>query len=252
MPQIKIGNGVPQPQGPGEDPLLYYTKLFVRFLQLIFATFEKGAYHWSEDPENTEILIAGQGGETREVAEQRPAIIVARGSVNYLNLTLDQLQSYDPISGLRKHAVMAAGSVIFQCCASVALEAGRIAHITDWAVKTHKRTLMKAGLHRVGEESVVGTESPPGSIVQGDPREVIMVPVSIPFYFPQIWTIEPIDKVLLKNLSLTLRSDIDWPASGATVVKGPGINGKPLTYTKLVSLTEGIKVSRLTTPKPRK
>ena len=54
MSDLSTPTGPPQPQGPGEDPLLHFTKIFVRFLQLVFATFEKGSYQWSQDLELTE------------------------------------------------------------------------------------------------------------------------------------------------------------------------------------------------------
>ena len=245
----RVNSGPVQPQGYGEDPLLFYTRLFVRFLQLVFATFEKGSYKWSADDNATDILITAETHITREVAEKNPAIIVTRGPVTFGNMSLDQFKAFDPITGKRTHSDITASSVNYNCISSQGLEAGRIAHIASYATRALKRSLMAAGIHRVGEELSIGPESPPGALIQGDPGESVVVSVNVPFYFPQTWTIEPIDKVLLKDLAIALTSEVDYPDKEA-IINPPSINGRPITYSKLISLTQ--VVGTVKPPTPRK
>ena len=86
MSDVKISTGLPQPQGVTEDPLLAHTKTFVRFLQVVFSTFEEGAYHWQPDLELTNVVIADQGMLGNSVVEKRPAIICMRGPASWSNI----------------------------------------------------------------------------------------------------------------------------------------------------------------------
>lgn len=262
---IKVQSGAPEPQGPGEDPLYHYNRLFVRFLQLVFATFDKGKYHWEEDQELTEITISDQATMGHEAIEQRPAILVARGPASYGNVALDQFAgptlsakngltpNYDPVSAARRHTDLVSTSVSFNCLSSEGVEAQRIAHICAMATRRLKRSLMRAGLHRVGEEIQIGPESAPGAIVSDDPTEIIMVSVSVPYFFQDFWTVEPADKVLLKKLDLNLRSNVNF-APGTTALNAPAINGRILEYDrdKAIQLTQRVSITALKTPKPRK
>lgn len=263
--QVRVQHGPPPDQGPGEDPLLYYNRLFIRFLQLVFESFPKGQYHWELDQQNTEITISDQGTIAHDAVEQRPAVIVSRGPASFTNLAIDQfagprlnaregfVPNFDPSTGARRHTDLVATSVSYNCLSSEGLEAQRIASICAMATRRLKRSLMKAGLHRVGEEITIGPESAPGAIVSGDSNEIIMVSVTVPFFFQDFWTVEPSDKVLLKKLDLALRSDVNFSTT-QPALNAPAINGRILEYDRenALSLTQRVNLTATKTPKPRK
>lgn len=261
---LRIQAGAPEPQGAGEDPLYFYNRLLVRFLQLVFATFDKNKYHWEPDLDLTEIQITDQATIAREVVERRPAILVARGAANFGNLAIDQLAgprlnakegfvpNVDFTTGAMRHTDLVSASSSFNCISSEGVEAQRIAWICAMSVRRLKKSLMRAGFHRIGEEVQMGPESAPGAIVQPDGNEIVMVSVSVPFYFQDFWTIEPVDKVLLKKLDLALRSKVNF-APGEIPLNAPAINGRILEYDrdKVLSLTQRVHLTSTKTPKPR-
>jgi hypothetical protein len=265
---IKVPSGVPQPQGPGEDPLLHYTKVFVRFLQVVFATFEKGAYRWVDDEATSDIIITDQATIAREVVEKRPAIILTRGPASFGNISMNQFAgpgplprtrgadlkypNLDPETGTKRYTDLVACTMTYNCLSKEGLEAQRIAWISMMATRRLKTSLMNAGIHRVGEEVQVGSESSPGSIVQPEAdNEITMVSVAVPFYFQDFWSIGPKDKLLLKHIDLALTSSLNYPAPGAVTIREPGMNGKVLTYDKTLSLVQRVR-AQVGTPKPRK
>lgn len=264
----RVQSGNPQPQGPGEDPLLHYTKVFARFLQAVFATFEKGDYRWTLDPNTTDIVITDQATIAREVVEKRPAIILTRGPASFGNLAMDQLAGPGPLSkppsadmkypnmdwasGTRRYTDLVACTMTYNCLAKEGLEAQRIAWICMMATRRLKRALMNQGMHRVGEEVQVGAETGPGAIVSPESdNEIVLIPVTVPFYFQDFWAISPADKKLLKHIDLALTSEINAPAPGAVVIREPGMNGRVLTYDKRLSLVQRVRVQD-PTPKPQK
>lgn len=249
----RVVQGPAQPQGPTEDPILWTTRLFVRFAQVVFGTFDKGNYHWDQDLAATEIVISDQATVNRDVVQKRPAIVTQRGQMNFMNVTLDQFKSFDPKTGQRTHTDLASSVMTFNCLSKEGLEAQRIAWALAYAIRTLKRSLMQAGLHRVGEDVAVGPESPPGSIIQGEAdNEIVLVSVSVPYYFQWTWTVEPVNKVLLKEIDLALTSGLDdQNLAGSASISAPTINGKPIPIGQTISLTERVKATSKT-PKPRK
>jgi hypothetical protein len=261
-----VPSGVPQPQGVGEDPLTHFTRVFVRFLQVLFETFEKGAYHWDVDDKNSDITITDQATISKEVIAKRPAILVTRGPMALTNIAMDQFAgpikqknsagqpisrpNLDHKSGNRMHTDLSSCTMTYNCLSREGLEAQRIAWITGYFTRALKRTLMKAGIHRVGEEIQFGSESAPGSIVQPDANEIVMVSVSVPFYFQDSWSVEPVDKLLLKHVEVALRSGVD-DAPYPVPINGPSIYGQVLGVEKVLSLNT-VSVGPLRSPKPRK
>lgn len=264
----RVSQGVPQPQGFDEDPLTHFSRVFCRFLQLLFKTFEKGAYHWDPDDKNSDILITDQAPITPENVEKRPAIVVQRGPAAFGNVAFDQFAgpllhkdvrtgqttftpNLDPTSGSHRHTDLISATMTYNCLSKEGLEAQRIAWIAGYFTRTLKRVLLHGGLHRVGEEVNFSSESAPGSIVQPDANEIVMVSVGCPFFFQDTWTVTP-DKLLLTEIDVALRSEVGWPAPGAVAIKDPAINGRVIGYTKLISLDSKIRVTGTPTPKPRK
>ena len=261
-----VPQGVPQPQGIGEDPLTQYTRIFVRFLQVLFGTFERGAYHWDLSEETSDITISDQATIRKEIAEKRPAILVSRGPLALTNVAMDQFAgpilqrdaqgkeyfkaNLDPVTGARRHTDLSSCTMTYNCLSKEGLESQRIAWIAGYFTRTLKRTLMKAGLHRVGEEVQFGSESAPGSIVQPDSNEIILVSVSVPFYFQNSWSVEPIDKLLLKRVELALQYGEEAPSS--VQINPPSIYGKVLATDNVLPLTMRVSAGQFKSPKPRK
>jgi hypothetical protein len=261
----RVSPSIPQPQGLDEDPLSQYTRIFIRFLQLIFESFPKGSYHWDLDDLLSDIVLQGEGTISNEVVEKRPAVVVSRGPVSFTNISIDQLSgplwdqklgrfvnNLDPTTGARRHTDLLSSVMTYSCVAREGLEAQRIAWLSAYVTRSFKRALMKAGIHRVGEDLAVGPESPPGSIVSGDTKEATMVQVSVPFLFQQTWTVAPVDKLLLTRVSMALRSEAGYPDEEPPALRGPGMNGQPLNAVKRTSLNQVVESNRAVAPTPKK
>jgi hypothetical protein len=234
-------SGPVQPQGVGEDPLFYFTKLFVRFLQVVFHSFAKGSYRWDADDATTDIVISDQGSLGNEVVDKRPAIVVIRGPASWSNISMNQFKSFDFNTGTTTHTDLIAASVAYQCMAIEGLEAQRLAWISSYATRTLKRNLLRAGLHRVGENIEMGAETDASGLL-GDPgSEISLVPVVVPFFFQDTYSIGPVDNLLLKDLDLRLTSEATSPTTaGNVVLRAPAIGGRVLKYDKVFSLTQRV------------
>jgi hypothetical protein len=234
-----------QPSGYAEDPLAYYTNVFARFLQLIFATFPKGSYHWSDDDNQTDLLITDQSPITQEAVEKIPHIVVMRGAANPSGLALNLFQGADAESGRRDFTDLVSSVMTLTAISREGREAQRLASICRTYIRAFRRDLYRGGnIHFIGNIAV-GPESSPGSMVTGD-KTGTAVQVIVPFFYQDFWSVEPVDKLLLKGIDLRVTSQ------AVAGIKQPSMNGSPLQVDKVFSLNSQIRVSRQTTPKPRK
>lgn len=267
MSSPSIPQGSPQAQGFNEDPLTHFSRVFVRFLQLVFATFPKGQYNWDKDEKLSDITISDQSTIKKEVVERRPAIIVSRGPASFGNTSMDQLAGpllekqkdgttqFTPnisrTTGGRRSTDLIASTMTYNCLSREGIEAQRIAWIAAYSTRVLKRALLAAGLHRVGEDVSVGSESAPGTIVQPDSNEIVMVSVSAPFYFQDTWTTSPLDKTLLTKVSLALTSEVRAPAPSDPQIAEPSFNGNTLGQT-ILTLSSQVLMGPWKSPKPLK
>lgn len=235
----RVSHGELEVVDEGQDPLHHYTRLFCRFLQLMFAGFEKGHNRWTPDELSTEITITDQATIGREVVERRPTIILSRGPAAASNISIDQFFSQELTGTRRVHTDLISSSMTYNVLSKEGLEAQRIAWQCARFTRAYKRTLMKFGLHRVGEDIQIGAESPPGALISPDSdNEVTMVSVVVPFYFQDFWAVEPLDKNLLKQVGVALTSQ----TSQAGTLSPPSMNGQPIRNAIRVPMDQGVRV----------
>ncbi len=254
-----VASGIPQRQGFDFDPLTQFSRLFCTFLQTVFMQFKPGMYHWDPNEKLSEITISDQATIDKKEVERRPAILVARAPAAFTNTSLNQLSgplvgysdvntpsavkmNIDPTTGNERHTDLISSTMVYNCLSKEGIEAQRLSWMTGFYTRALKKALLRGGLHRVGEEIGFGAESSPGSIVQPDPKEITMVSTSVPFYFQDSFTVGPEYKTLLKEVDLALRSEVDAPAAGATVLNPPSIYGRPVQYSELLSLDSRVVV----------
>lgn len=247
--------GVPDPQGLGEDPYLYFTKVYLSYLQGLFRQFTAGSYKWSPDDNTTEIMITDQAPVPRDRIEERPALVTMRGPAQFAGISLDQLQSVDRRTGTRQHTDLIACTMTVNCIAKVGLEAQRIA----WIVQRHlgiangKRILQSFGIHKIADNISASGETPPGSLVAPEPTpEMVNVVVTSPFFFQWTERVTPLDAPVFEAAELFMRSSL-YPNPPEeemtrnreeTVLRRPTIRGVPVigTPTSLDPIITKVKI----------
>jgi hypothetical protein len=95
-------------------------------------------------------------------------------------------------------------------------------------LRIYRRQLQKAGFFHIGIEVNIGVESPPGSLLQGDPAEdFVVVPVSFPVFYQDSWTAEP-DAEILRSISTKILA-VQAQFDGSPLVPGSvDENGIPI------------------------
>ncbi len=206
MANDQVASGLVEPQGLGEEPLYYCTRVFLLFLQGLFEQFPEGSYKWSSDEKLQEIAIHDQVPIPKERVDQKPQIITMRGPAQFANLTLDQMRKYNDRTGEKERTDLISCTMTINVIAKNGVEAQRIAWIIMRHVRTFKRSLQRTGMHKVGDDVQMSPESPPGAFVTESDPEFVLISVFCPFHFQWTETDRPTDALLLRNIEARLQT----------------------------------------------
>jgi hypothetical protein len=227
--------GLPDPVGRGEDPLYYFTRIYLLFLQGLFQQFDQGSYKWSDDDRITEIVITDQSPIPRSRIEQRPAIIAMRGPAQFANMSLDNVRKVDMRTGAKERTDMVTCTMSLCCIAKMGPEAQRIAWIVMSRIRGFKELLQRAGLHKTGDELSITPESPPGAVISGEgDMEAVMVTVQSPFFFQWTEVVTPLYAPHLQAIEVHMRAGLAQNITTAekqetvAALKPPTIRGRVL------------------------
>lgn len=179
--------------GRDEDPMIFALRLYVQFLQGLFNQVPINTFHWEPDLETTEIVIRGEAPIDLSVVGKRPAITVVAGPVQYQGLGMDNMLSFDPRTGKRIRTDLMSSVFSVYCLAESDITASRLAHIVSHFTRLKQRLLESSGgFYSIARPAPsTNSPSPPGQLVMGDPKGLIMVQVNIPFTLQWTWSTTP-------------------------------------------------------------
>lgn len=230
----QVASGLVEPQGLGEEPLYYCTRVFLTFLQGLFEQFPEGSYRWSDDEKLSEVAITDQVPIPKARVDQKPSIVIMRGPAQFANLTLDQMRKLNTLTGEKERTDLVSCTMTINVIARNGVECQRIAWIIFRHIRTFKTLIQRHGIHKVGDELQIGPESPSGSFVEESDPAFVMVSVFAPFHFQWTETVRPLDAPLLRSMETRLRSAL-LPAAAVTTqgsvaaraaYRTPGIRGR--------------------------
>ena len=127
--------------------------IFLAFLQGWFATHPR--YTWSlADPALSKVLILDKYSYNIKTAGKKPAIILSRGPMRWLNTSIAQRDIIDIRSGAESYTDLLEGTISFNCISKEGLEAEELASIVFNIITAYKNKLRSAGLHTIGHISI--------------------------------------------------------------------------------------------------
>lgn len=123
---------------------------------------------------------------------------------------LDDMLSYDMMTGARQKTVLIPGTMSINCCSRVPLEAEQLA----WVVAEHlwmlRDVMRQWGFYDVGRNLGIGAPSPPGAIIQNDGGdEWYVVTITSPFQLGRISQITPLGARVASSINTTMNGAMD-------------------------------------------
>lgn len=207
----KVPQRRPEPEFSPHDwrsqALRQVRALYIGFCEGLFHAAPPGTFHWDPSPEDTEIIITGEGVVDLETTGQRPAISVARGPVQSNALGNDDMLDYNFATGAKKKGLLISGMMNVNCLSKNDIETETIAWIVAEQVWMHRELLMRAGFFEIGRQFVISAPAPAGSLVDGDQSDRWFATVlSMPFQFSRTSSFTPINKQIVEQIGLTFNT----------------------------------------------
>lgn len=254
MSNEQVASGYVEDQGLGEEPLFYFTRVFLLFLQGLFEQMDPGSYRWLHDEKLSEIAITDQVPIPVSRVDQKPHLITMRGPARFANLTLDQMRTVNPRTGEKERTDLISCTMSICCLAKNGIEAQRLAFIVARHVRTFKTSIQRTGMHKVGDEIEIGPESPPGALVAEPDPSVVMCTVTLPFHFQWTERSRPLNAALLRSIELKLQSAMLPAAATSTegsveartalrapTIRGRAINQPSVGHQRVGEITQTVK-----------
>jgi len=184
---------------------IFLKRVTLEFLQILFGTRAKGSYHYDPDDTKTDIQIADINSADLTAVNLRPAIIAARGPLNWQGIGLGQnaIESVNMRAGSITYNDLLVGSLSISCIAREGIEAEQIAHLVFNSFKFFTPTLRKRGFFsikslNIGGESLVEQE--------GGNDETYIVPIYLTAQIQERWSLSEdaartLEGIIIKGLS---------------------------------------------------
>ena len=211
-----------------EEPLVQVRRVYVAFAQGLFHAAPLGSYHWEPDIKTTEIVITDENPINLSAVGKRPAISFTRSPVQFCHVGIDDLDKYDFYTGSKQKAILIPGTMCINFCSRNDLESENLAWIYAEQLWMHRMYLIQAGMFEIGRSIVVGSPSPPGSIVQNDGgEEWYVTTIQSPFQFSRTSRATPLGAQIVQEISMRMHI-----GEHANVDKGPVLDpsGANLPY----------------------
>ena len=168
----------------GNDPLNYLVRVFIAFTQTLWESAPKGAFHWTPDPQDTELVITEENPFQVDTMEKRPALMIALGPARFNGSSLDDLQGLNFRNAAEKHIDLIPTNITINCLSRVAAEARFLAWQNarmTWILR--KLLIAEKGIQDCGRRNEIGPVTPAGVLVSGDTEaEWVSCPVTIPVF----------------------------------------------------------------------
>jgi hypothetical protein len=164
--------------------------VLLRFIQDAFAQTDlvdgQNRFLWNEDETQSKIIIADTYTEELENMEGRPAIILTRGSMNFMNIGMNQMVNRDPRNGTMTFQDNLKTSVNINCFSKNGAEAEELACIVFFGVQAFAEELKRRGIFEInslsiGEEALIEFDSA---------SNLVAVPVQIGMYIFDKWVVQ--------------------------------------------------------------
>jgi len=167
---------------------IFLKRTALEFMQILFGTRASGSFHYDPDDTKTDIQIADINAADLTAINLRPAIIVARGPMNWQGLGLgnNAVEGVNMRTGDTTYNDLLVGSLSISCISREGIEAEQIAHLVFNSFKFFTPTLRKRGFFtirslNIGGESLVEQE--------GSSDETYIVPIYITAQVQERWTL---------------------------------------------------------------
>lgn len=186
------------------SPFTHMLRVYAHYIQNLFKQPNQFDFNFSEDQEQTDIIIRMGNSINAEVLERKPAVLIHRSAFVFPQQTHADMQSRNLKTGEIVREAILSGSAFF----TVITRAEDVADDLAWFIVEHIWLLkdIEGGEIFFGSANFnITPPSPPQGLVQGDMTDLVAVQVSFPVRMLKKSSVAPLTQRAMNALALTLR-----------------------------------------------
>lgn len=184
---------------------IFLKRTALEFMQVIFSQREPGSFHYDQDDELSQIIIADVHAVDLKTVGSRPAIVAVRGPLSWTGTGLggSSLEQRKVATGKYTFNDILTGSLAISCISREGVEAEQIGHIVFNSFKWFQPVLRKYGFLsikslNIGAEQLIEAE--------GADDKTYIVPVYITAQIQDRWTLDTtaernLQKIVIQSLN---------------------------------------------------
>lgn len=185
---------------------VFLKRTALEFLQVIFSQRAPGSFHFDQDDEQTEIIIADVHAVDLGTVGSRPAIVAVRGPLTWTGTGLggSSLEQRKVATGKYTFNDILTGSLAISCVSREGVEAEQLGHIVFNSFKWFAPVLRKYGFLsikslNIGAEQLIESE--------GADDKTYIVPIYLTAQIQDRWTLDTVAERKLQKIVTDLLID---------------------------------------------
>lgn len=181
------------------DYTSFVKDVFIVFLQNAFYRFYRKDVRWNPILKYSKLAISDRYVFNPDDPEFRPQLVVARRAISWGDITRDQMEKYNMMSGATNKMDMLYGSIDIECVSKEDLHAEFLANTVFKLTRFFRDEIKEMGLFNILRTTV----GEPFIAVKDSRHEAVVVPVSVSFAFQDSWLYEDLNYLKLSGIEFT-------------------------------------------------
>ena len=187
------------------NPLGHAKRIFLYFLQELFAQTNPTELIWMRDVKETQIIIKSSFTKNVETANKKPMILVSRSNAQIASRTLGSIESVDYRTGGYVRTEQVPFSLICHVLTTSEYVTERIAWYISFSTFVLRHVLIRQGFYYVGNQMMMGAPSPPPvGLIPGDQTNLVMIQLQLPCSHLMTGGFTPLNNPILRDVSTKL------------------------------------------------
>jgi hypothetical protein len=184
------------------QPLSYARQVMTGFIQGLFINGPE-EYLWDADAKASRIFISSTTPVDAESFGQRPCIAIGRSGLQWGGVGIGGIEELDSRTGAITKGDLVNGSFILHHISTKEAEAEDLAFFTaemTWMLFT---ILNQVHIQTLGQINI-GEPGPVGTLVRGETKGLVNVPLVLPFRMARRCRMEPLGAPILKSMTMRI------------------------------------------------
>ena len=187
------------------NPLAHGKKIFLFFLQELFAQTNPTGLLWRQDPKETQVIIKGSYARNVETNNKKPMILVDRGGAQIASRTLGSIEHVSYKDGGYVRTEQVPFSLVCRVLTTNETMTEKIAWYVSFSSFMLRHVLIRQGFLYVANQMMISAPTPPPvGLVPGDQTNLVMIQLQLPCSHLMTGGFTPLNNPILQDVSTKL------------------------------------------------